>query len=492
MAVSSWMWGKRLTFTVRATIIDVPCKGGPEAVILRFISARRQHIALPVILAGLFLHISASDALERTSPTTVDGSLSLRYTFRTAELATDERIQDQDVFTDLRLDVTRSNSRPYEFHFLGSLRSDLDGDHNVKTFFPFEDINNTHKGRTTGTVYEAYAVLKNDTRPDTRARVGRQAGTRDEAVYFDGIAADIGMAGGRANLTLYGGIAVSFYEVDGHWGDDALEGVGIDFRPLASTGISADYLVVSDRPGELPAAALEHDRMTAFKIWHRFAPASRVSAAYRFLDGDPRDMTLTAVTVLPLGDLELTGNYYRQIQERDERSSEVAPFTTVLGVSAPFHSVDLKARKYLGDQAVLDAGYFKRELLDSADTGPFNKEYSRSYGAMELLDLFVAGLSWSITGERWQTDGTETASAGTDLAYRFKAKGRDGRAGIGTYYSLFKYDSYAALGVREKVRTYYIEGKVAVVRTLSVNGRYEFERGIEQYQTLRLGMRYDF
>ena len=355
MAVSSWMWGKRLTFTVRATIIDVPCKGGPEAVILRFISARRQHIALPVILAGLFLHISASDALERTSPTTVDGSLSLRYTFRTAELATDERIQDQDVFTDLRLDVTRSNSRPYEFHFLGSLRSDLDGDHNVKTFFPFEDINNTHKGRTTGTVYEAYAVLKNDTRPDTRARVGRQAGTRDEAVYFDGIAADIGMAGGRANLTLYGGIAVSFYEVDGHWGDDTLEGVGIDFRPLASTGISADYLVVRDRPGELPAAGLEHDRMTALKIWHRFAPASRVSAAYRF-----------------------------------------------------------------------------------------------------------------------------------------KAKGRDGRAGIGTYYSLFKYDSYADLGVREKVRTYYIEGKVAVVRTLSVNGRYEFERGIEQYQTLRLGMRYDF
>jgi predicted porin len=47
-------------------------------------------------------------------------------------------------------------------------------------------------------------------------------------------------------------------------------------------------------------------------------------------------------------------------------------------------------------------------------------------------------------------------------------------------------------GVREKVRTYYVSGKYPLDKGFSINGSYEYEDGIEDYQTLKLGMRYDF
>lgn len=446
-------------------------------------------IAAAMVLPGL--SFSADENVASFPQMQISGSLSLRYSFRTTDLAT-ERVSDQDAFADLRLNAAGPGADDLEFHFLGSLRSDLDGNQNVQPFFPLEDINNTHDRRVDGEVYEAYTVLKNTLRPDVRARVGRQPGTRDEQITFDGVAADVGAANGKVNVTLYGGVAVHFQEVNSHWGEDSLQGAGIDYRPVPSTGMSADYLLVNDKQEYLPDNELFRDRLLAFKVWHRFEPFSRISAAYRFLDGDPRDLAVKAAAALPGQDIELTASYYRQIQDRDELTNEFAPVSFVMGTSAPFQSVDLKARKFFGDWLSLDAGYFKRLLLDNGDTGPFNKDYSRSYLASELMDLFFPGLSWTLTAEVWRTSGATTDTYGTDLAYSFRTRGRKGRVAAGTYFSLFKYDYYLELGAREKVRTYYVEGKHAMADRVSLNARYEFEQGIEKYQVLRLGMRYEF
>jgi hypothetical protein len=234
------------------------------------------------------------------------------------------------------------------------------------------------------------------------------------------------------------------------------------------------------------------DRMLSFKVWQRFEPFTRVSAQYRYLNGEARDLSVRAAGAWQEQDAEMNVGYFRQFNPQAELSNELSPFTDVIGLSAPFQSIDIKVRKSFANRVAFDLGYFLRDLLDQADQGSFNKEYSRAFIDAEVSDLFIANLSWTVTAEHWKSEGTSSDTLGTDLTYRIKKGGRESRVSAGTFYSLYKYDYYADLGERDDVRTYYLDGRYPLAKGLSMNGRYEYEHGIERYQTLRLGMRYDF
>jgi hypothetical protein len=437
---------------------------------------------------------SAPAPLPATNPmdgpaTSVNGYFSARYIYRTATFP-DGRVSDQDAFADLRIDVTRPKDDRYEFHFLGSVRSDLDGNQNVNTFNPLEDIGDTYGTRLIGNVYEANVVMNEPLQHLTRVRIGRQSGARDEPVFFDGIAMDLGNE--KVNLTLYGGAAINFFEIDRQWGDDTLEGAGIDYRPLPSTGMSADFLVVKDKRSFTAAGDTVQDRMVSLKLWQRFEPFARLTAKYRLLDGDPRDLSLKAVTTWQAVDLDASVNYFRQFRTQNELSNELSLFYDVIGRSAPYQSYDIKVRKFFADRVAMDLGYFKRELLDTADEGPFNKEYKRMFLDVEVMDLFMNNLSGTVLVEQWESQGRSYDAVGADLSYKIKRNKKEARVSIGTNYSLYKYDYYTELGVREQVRTWYLSGKYPLKDGFSVNGAYEYEHSFETYQTLRLGMRYDF
>ena len=419
----------------------------------------------------------------------LSGTFSMRYLYRTAETS-DARVTDQDAFADLRINLTRPLDNRYEFHFQGTVRSDLDGNQDVTGFYPLEDIGDTWGRRTKAQLFEANAVLNDPLRHTRRFTIGRQSGTRDEPVVFDGAAAELGSE--KLLLTLYGGAAVHFYEVNATWGKDTLEGAGVDYRPLPSLGISADALAVKDLREFDPNGGEVHDRMLSFKIWQRFEPFTRVAVQYRYLNGEARDLSVRAAGAWLEQNAELSIAYFRQFNAQTELSNELSPFYDVVGLSAPFQSVDIRLRKFIASRVALDLGYFQRSLLDSADEGPFNKEYSREFIDLEVSDLFTANLSWMVTAEHWRSEGTSLQTLGTDLTYRIRKDGRESRVGVGTYYSLYKYDYYADLGERDQVRTYYLDGRYPLAKGLSMNGRYEYEHGIERYQTLRLGMRYDF
>ncbi len=422
--------------------------------------------------------------------TNVSGYVSTRYHYRTAELP-DARISDQDIFADLRLDITRPQDNDYEFHFLGSARSDIDGNQNASTFYPLENVWDTFGTRSTGKVYEAYLVLNGGAAvPDSRARVGRQAGTRDEPVIFDGVAVDTGAE--KWNLTLFGGAAINLFEVNAHWGEDTLKGAGIDYRPFSATGVSVDYLLVKDAMSLFPEDTTQYDRLTSIKISQRFEPFTRITAKYRFRDGEPRDLSLKSAAAWQTAEAEFSVNYFRQFRSQNELSNQLSLFYDVIGRSAPYESYDVKIRKFFDEWIAVDLGYYKRGLLDTADTGPFNKAFERMFVDVEASDLFVEGLSWTLLAEEWESAGNDLYAAGVDLSYRFKRNSREAKVSIGTNYSLYKYDDYIELGVREQVRTYYLNAKYPLSDGFSMNGAYEYEHGIENYQTLRLGMRYDF
>jgi hypothetical protein len=419
----------------------------------------------------------------------VNGYLSARYVYRTAS-SSEGKTSDQDLFGDLRLDITRPKDNRYEFHFLGSVRSDLDGNQDVSAFNPLEDVGDTYGKRTIAYLYEANVVLNEPVQHLTRFRIGRQSGTRDEPVFFDGVAMDLGSE--KVNLALYGGAAAHFYEVNAHWGEDTLQGAGLDYRPLPATGMSVDFLAVKDKREFTPEDATIYDRMVSFKVWHLFEPYTRVAAKYRFLDSEPRDLSLKASTVWQAANIDATASYFRQFRPQNELTTDLSLYYDVIGVSAPYQSFDIKVRKFFAERVAVDLGYFKRELFDSSDEGPFNKEFWRAYFDVEVMDLLLNNLSGTLLLEQWDSQGRSYDSVGADLSYKIRKNKKEARISIGTNYSLYKYDYYTELGVREQVRTWYLTGKYPLTNGFSMNGGYEYEHSFEKYQTLRLGMRYDF
>jgi hypothetical protein len=416
------------------------------------------------------------------------GYFAAKYVNRKTHLG-DERVIDQDLFSELRIDMTMPKENKYEFHFFGTARDDLSNNHNSTSFYPFEDIGDTYGANYHGYLYEAHVDLNDPFSHCTQVRIGRQAGTRDEPLFFDGAATDIAAAS-NLDLTLYGGAAVHFYEIGNRWGDDTLAGAGLDYTPASSTKVGLDYLVVRDAHS-FPDEVDRSDRMTSLKLWQGVAPFMKASVKYRYLNSEPRDVSVRAVSAFPEADSEVNINYFRQFRVQNELSNELSLYYDVLGQSAPYQSYDAKFRKLFGPHYAMDIGYFKRALLEESQESAFDRDFSRTFLLFEFIDLPKDGLSFTLTGERWKATGREYSSAGLDIGYAFNNRKNAG-INAGTYYSLYKYDYYIEEGARENVRTYYVKGRYPLYNSFSVNGSYEYEDSIEDYQTLKLGMRYDF
>ncbi len=417
------------------------------------------------------------------------GYISTKYVFRTTRIS-GERISDQDFYEQMRFDLTMPEEERYEFHFFGTAREDVDGDQDRKTYFPFEDIGNMQDSSSTVYLYEAHFDMNHLIPYLTQLRVGRQASTRDEPFFFDGFAADI-EASWKLNLTVYGGVAAHFYEIDHDWGTDTLSGIGIDYSPLDITSLSMDYLYVHDKRN-LFSDSDQDDQLLSFKVWQRFSSFLKAMTRLRYVNGEARDIKIRAVNTFIDADIELSMSYLRQLSTQKELSNELSYYYDVLGESFPYHSFDIKVRKLFGPHYALDIGYFQRELVGSRSESAFNRGYKRIFTILDVNDILYDGLSFSLIGEHWETDDKEFNSAGLDMGYKFNNVMKGAKINGGTYYSLYKYDYYIERGERDEVQTYYVKIDVPLNRHFSANSSYEYEDTIENYQTFKLGLRYVF
>jgi hypothetical protein len=447
---------------------------------------------LPVRLhaAGAASSAPRSQPGNVPDPVLVQGYFSGKYVARKTRLG-EETVRDEDVFTDLRLDLSKPLTNSYEFHFFGTLRDDESHHRNRRDFSPFEDIGDTYQSRTHGYLYEAHLDLNNPVSHVTQVRLGRQDGTRDEPVFFDGAAADISITP-RVAITAYGGAAVHLYEFDDRWGSDSLQGIGLDILPASSTLVSADFLHTDDKRSVFGTNS-RHDQLASLRLSQRFSPNLRVAAKGRYVNGDPRDASLRVVGTAPAMGLELNASYLRQFRVQNELSNELSPYYDVIGQSFPYQSYDVKARKLFGARVAIDVGYFERSLLRVEQENAFNRAFKRSYAVLNVNDLIFTGFSLSLTGEQWKSGNRNSVSTGgVDAGYAFGKGRRSAKVNAGSYYSLYKYDYYFSLGERTRVRTYYAKLDVPFWQHYSLSGAYEFEHGLLDYQTLKLGLRYDF
>ena len=426
---------------------------------------------------------------DPVDPFRVQGYFSGKYVSRTSRLS-DEKIRDEDVFGELRLDIARQESSGPEFHFFGTVRDNLSNIGDRNSYSVFEDIGNTYDTSAHGYLYEAHLDLNRPFSNFSQIRIGRQDSVRDEPVFFDGIAADVKVSQ-KVNLSLYGGAAIHFFEIDNRWGDDWLGGLGLDYLPRAGTWLNMDYLYVDDTRN-LYGTLNQHDHLVSFKLGQRFTPNLKATAKIRYLNNEQRDLKLRIIGTVPEADIEMQAAYFRQSRTQNELSNEFSVFYDVIGQTNPFQSYDIRVRKLFGIHYAIDLGYFERTLLDSQQESAFNRAYRRSYAVLDMIDLVFDGLSFSITGEQWKSGPQSFNSAGFDAGYAFSKGRRSPKVNAGSYYSLYKYDYYSSLGERTNVRTYYVKCDYPFAQHYTLNGSYEFEQGLEDYQTAKLGMRYDF
>ena len=433
--------------------------------------------------------LEAAEAEPPREPFRLKGSFSADYQFRTTEVSGD-RVSDNDLYEKLRLDSIGSPAKGYEFHLLATARQDLDGDQNETGFFPFEDIGDTYDTSWRGYVYEGHIDLNNPLPHVTQLRFGRQAGAAEEPVFFDGLVADLTVTH-NLNLTVYGGASVHHYELEYDWGSDTLGGARIEYFPFRRTKLSLDYLYVDDERDLILGTDQQND-LLSFKVHQRLGPSLRTMAGFRYLDDEPRDMKVRAIKSFLDAGMELSLTYFRQSREQNELSNELSPFYDVMGTSDPFESIDMKLRKFFGRRYTLDLGYFHRDLIKDREENAFNRQYERAFAMFGINDVFSERMSLAITGEYWETGDTEYTSGGLDAEYRLKRGQKSTKIIAGTYYSLYKYDYYILLGEREHVQTYYLKTKMPLGMGLTMNARYEYEDSIEDYHTLKVGVRYDF
>ena len=204
--------------------------------------------------------------------------------------------------------------------------------------------------------------------------------------------------GRRLNLTVYGGAAAHFYEINDSWGSDFLHGAGIDYSPFNSTMLSLDYLDVHDERDPFLGED-QGDRHYSIALRQRFTPFLRAMAKYRSLNKEPRDIKARVIQAFPEADLELSLSYFKQFRTQNELSNEFSPYFDVLGQSVPFQSYDVKVRKMFGRHYALDIGYFQRSLVEAQEENAFNRDYKRAFGVFEMGDLLLDGLTFSLSGD---------------------------------------------------------------------------------------------
>lgn len=432
---------------------------------------------------------AAGPSSDEDSSFNIRGYLATKFVGRTASNA-DNSYDDQDMYEYLRMDLEAPEGGGYEAHFFAFARQDIDGQSDRHDFSPLEDQGNARDTGRTGYVYDAHMAFNRPLGHISQVRLGRQAGMRDEMALFDGLALDMDL-GKYLAASLYGGAAVHFEELDNSHGEDTLGGAGLDIRLHRSSLVSLDYFHASDKR-DFFGYVDEDNELASIRIWQRISRSINVSARYRALDGDDRDVRFRALGSFPGAGFEVMGGYYRQLNEQEQLASELSSYYDVIGNTAEYESHTLKVRKYFGGRYALDLGYFSRGLMDDKPDTRFNREYERLYAGLGVEDVIMAGLDLSVTFEQWDAGRNSYSSGGFDASYQYKRLGRRASMSAGTYYSLYKYDHYMELGARENVRTVYARTSMPLPADLTANVKYEYESGSENYHTASLGVRYDF
>ena len=378
---------------------------------------------------------------------------------------------DHQLFQYLRLDIDNIVPEKVSLRFSGRLSGELDGNDSGDDFFA--DIYDTFDHSANGRVYHLYLDIKDPIFKDSRLKLGRMNSYEAETVLFDG--GKYEQTINKARFYVQGGFRGSNYTSADK--DDNIVGAGTDYHVLPYTHVGYDFLYVED-------ASLDDD-YHSFDVSQRFG-SLKTYAQFSVLNGDSNDLNLYGSFYHAPFELTLTGRYYALLTQRDRNTNEFSALVDVdlsdiddpdtLGVYSPFHLINLTAYKGHGDRFGATVGFETRWMDESDEENDLNREYDRYFFSVEAWNLFIEGLTASVTFEFWDADGSEDSiSIGIDANKEMSDKLR---VGGGFYFSQYRLRStFGGTSFSEDVETPSLYGnlKYKCRENVELVARYEIE-----------------
>ena len=409
----------------------------------------------------------------------VSGSFTLRYRGRHAE---GDGRSDQDFYESLRLSYVNPNNEKISGYLSGALCQDIDDPSTL-----FRSIDDTHDFSLRGYLYELYANV-NDIGIIETAKIGRQYSYDVENLHFDGLHLRF-KPFHNLRFATFAGIPVHLQESssDGDW----MSGISVEIKPLENSTVRFDYVVSSDNSDD--NIGNHHDNLFVVSAWHNIKQWWRVYGRFSKLDSISRDLQIRSFWNFPSLDLNIQFSYYKQAQRLGDFTIEFNEFVPSMGNYEAYDQYSLDIYKGIGSYMGINIGAGLRELKDESDENVFNNDFERYYITYSLFDYPLKGLTTTLTGEDYETAGDDIQSISFDFTHNFS---KNFKISLGTYYSLYKYDTTSGVGLtvfnstsedtffpveslteseRDNVRSYYLKVKKRIFDNWEIRGKYEYE-----------------
>jgi hypothetical protein len=429
----------------------------------------------------------------------VTGSLSTRYRFRSGGGES-----DQDIYELLSMSVGDKSTQAITGHIDARLSADLDSTRTGLRSELFSSIVDTYNSPVNARLYSAYADFHRLAGLEV-LRVGRQWTYETPEVFqFDGVRVDTDSWCGKHELkfSFYGGVPVHQFDLNVE--GDYLVGSAVEGKPWNQARLRLDYVHADDRlenrntnSADLvvqslhPSHGTRQNDLVTLSFWQTLKnPNLRLQAQASALNGGMRDAMVRAVYNKQEWRLQLAATYRVWFDRQGRLANEFDYFFDTLAGQEPYHTGSLVATKGWTENFWMDAGLVTRRLTDASET-MFNREFDRYYTTLQIRDLPVKGLTFSLTGSRWdgKDHGPTTSALGGDITYDWQRKLQ---TSIGTDYAMYKYDFFTNKE-RDQVRSYYLRQRWKATRWATLDVKYELERTDgATYNTLSAHFRFDF
>lgn len=405
----------------------------------------------------------------------IDGSLGLRYRARHGAGVT-----DQDVVARLDANLGDAARHAVTAHVRTRAFWNVDG---TRADDSFAGLDQSFGDQFDARLYAAHVDVHRGL-PLALFRAGRQ--DLDEtptSVTFDGVRADTPRWGGalQAWVSAYGGVPVHQFEASDH--GDSVVGLSAGFAPWQGGRVRVDAMDLRDDY----LAVDRRDRLLGARWWQSVGDVL-LHGLYTVRDGDPRDLVVGASGLLP-GGLDFGITFRELLSTQRQQVTELDPFWDVGFDYAPYRQLETSLQTDVAAGVSLGIAADVRALKDDADERAFNREFEHWRAFAVVDDLFVRGLSLSVSGSLWESTGEDSRAVSGELVWR---PDRDLRLLLGSGYDLFRYDAFDD---RERlhVRSWYLRVERRLLSALRVDGAYEVERDdLDEFHLFRLGLTWTF
>ncbi|MBL8747772.1 MAG: hypothetical protein JNK78_01325 [Planctomycetes bacterium] len=406
------------------------------------------------------------------------GSFALRYRARHGAGAT-----DQDVVARLDADLGDEERDMWTAHVRTRAFWDADG---RRTDDPFAGLDQSFGDEFDARLYAAHIDVHRSLGL-ALLRFGRQ--DLDETptiVTFDGVRADSQRWGGSTQLwvSAYGGVPVHQFEASPH--GDSVVGVAGGLVPWRGGRVRADAMNLRDE-----YLAVDREDTLLGARWWQSVGEVQLHGLHTWRDGSPRDLVVGANGPLPdalPGGPRFSVTWRELLSTQRQEVTEIDPFFDIGFDYAPYRQLETTLDVDATEHVSVGIGADVRWLRDGADERAFNREFEHYRAFASWDDLFVPGLSASVSGSLWDSSGEEFRTVTGDLTWR---PDRDLRTVLGSAYDLFRYDLFEG---RERlhVRSWYVRVQRRAGYAL-LDAAYEVERDDDdEFHLFRVGVTWTF